>query len=141
LDSIPQLISGKLPGTRADAAFSRRHQNKVLILLKATKQIDHEGGERIKAGSEAYPNVGQLDPPRSSGRNPGEPVLQSISVKPERGTYRKGQEQPLEVAALYSDGSKRIVTHLCEFQSPRKDSSMSAKRASSRSVAARAMAW
>jgi len=91
-----------------------------LILLKATKQVDHEGGERIKAGSEAYQTLANWIRQGAPVEIPGEPVLQTISVKPERGTYRKGQEQPLEVAALYSDGSKRIVTDLCEFQSPSK---------------------
>jgi hypothetical protein len=89
-----------------------------LLLLKATKQVDHEGGERIRTGSAEYQTLANWIRQGAPLEVPGEPTLQTIQVHPERATYRKGQSQPLKVTALFSDGSKRIVTELCEFQSP-----------------------
>ncbi|RFC42905.1 MAG: Protein of unknown function DUF1553/DUF1549 [Verrucomicrobia bacterium] len=89
-----------------------------LLLLKATKQIDHEGGERIKPGSHDFKVLSDWIRLGAPLEIPGEPTLQSISAKPERGSYRKGQRQPIEVTAHFSDGSKRVVTEYCEFQSP-----------------------
>jgi hypothetical protein len=91
-----------------------------LLLLKATKRIDHEGGERIKPGSHDYRILVDWIRQGAPLEVPGEPSLQSIAVKPARGSYRKGQRQPIEVTALFSDGSKRVVTEYCEFQAPLK---------------------
>ena len=89
-----------------------------LLLLKASKQVDHEGGERIKAGSHDYKILADWIRQGAPMEIPGEPSLASISVKPERGLYRKGQQQPIQVTAHFSDGSQRVVTEHCEFQAP-----------------------
>ncbi len=88
-----------------------------LLLLKATQEIDHEGGKRFEKESEFYRAlhawIGQGAP--WSGTN--EPILSHIKVEPGEGQYQKGTEQQLKVTAVFSDQSERDVTHLSEYQS------------------------
>ena len=88
-----------------------------LLLLKATQEIDHEGGKRFDRDSRFYQIlhrwIGQGAPWASSN----ELTLERISVEPKDGRYQKGGVQPLKVTAVYSDESTRDVTHLAEYQS------------------------
>jgi len=88
-----------------------------LLLLKATQEIDHEGGKRFDKDSEFYRIlhtwIGQGAPWASSN----ELTLTGITVTPGEGRYAKGSRQSLKVTARYSDGSTRDVTRLAEFQS------------------------
>lgn len=88
-----------------------------LLLLKATQTIDHEGGQRFDRDSEFYQTlhkwIGQGAPWASSN----ELTLKRIAVEPADGQYQKGSSQQLKVTAIYSDESKRDITHLSEYQS------------------------
>lgn len=89
-----------------------------LLLLKATQQVPHEGGERFAVGSKYYEILHDWIDQGMPYALPEEPNLERISISPAEGTYKPNQSQQFEVTAHYSDGSTREVTDLCEFQSP-----------------------
>tara|TARA_R110002096_G_scaffold169222_1_gene340748 strand:+ start:13943 stop:16114 length:2172 start_codon:yes stop_codon:yes gene_type:complete len=89
-----------------------------LLLLKATQQVPHEGGERFAVGSRHHRILRDWIEQGMPLEIPGEPSLDRISVAPEQGRFQKGETQQYEVTAHYSDGSTRVVTDLSEFQSP-----------------------
>ncbi len=81
-----------------------------LMLLKATAQVPHEGGERTRPGEDYYQIleawIGQgarldLESSRVAGIriHPSNPVVEAI-----------GEQQQMRVVATYSDGSVRDVT-------------------------------
>lgn len=86
-----------------------------LILLKATATIEHGGGERFPIGSETYQLLTRWIRAGMPYQQSNEPTLARIQVEPSERTYRKNASAPLTVTALYSDGSKRVVTRLADF--------------------------
>lgn len=89
-----------------------------LLILKATNQIDHEGGEAIKQGSIAEQTLLNWIRQGMPWEIPGEATLERIAASPPEQRYGKGESRSIEVTAHYSDGSTRDITHLCEFTSP-----------------------
>lgn len=88
-----------------------------LIVQKPTTAIDHEGGRRFEPGSEFHRMLVQWLREGMAYRVPNEPELKRISVVPAERSYVRRAEQPLQVEAHYSDGSRRDVTHLATFAS------------------------
>lgn len=88
-----------------------------LLLLKATNQVSHEGGERFKKGSEFYQTIYHWIQQGAPASIPDEPVLEHITVSPPDAIYKKGEAKKIKVTASYSDGESRDVTHLAEYQS------------------------
>ncbi len=88
-----------------------------LLLRKATKAIDHEGGKRFEKNSDSYKVLRDWIAQGAPYSTDDEPSLESISAHPADGQYKKGQKVKLKVAARYSDTSERNVTHLADYQS------------------------
>lgn len=88
-----------------------------LLLLKATGEVPHEGGERFARDSEAWRTLASWIGSGMSFENPGEAILRRVEVFPKERRYRKGAAQRLILRAHYSDGSVRDVTSLSAFQS------------------------
>ena len=88
-----------------------------LLLLKATNEIPHEGGEKIVKGSEQYQAVIDWIRQGAPYNLPDDPILVGISVEPDDASYAKGASRQMIVTAKYSDGSTRDITGLSEFAS------------------------
>ena len=88
-----------------------------LMLLKATGQVPHGGGERFSVGSPHY----ELLLAWVEGgvpRTPADaPQLVRVVVEPDSQSLVPHENVPLRVLAEYSDGSQRIVTDSSAFQS------------------------
>ena len=89
-----------------------------LLLLKATQQIEHEGGKKIEPGSDAHHTIVRWIEQGMKFSIPDEPTLDKIEISPASGSYPKGSQQQLQITAHFTDGSTRDVTHLSEYQTP-----------------------
>ena len=92
-----------------------------LFLQKATGQVAHLGGARIRPGTPEYQLLRDwiargavLDPPATSR-------LSQLKVTPAAHTLKPGATYPLKVEAAFADGTKEDVTGLCTFESTSKD--------------------
>jgi mono/diheme cytochrome c family protein len=92
-----------------------------LLLLKATRAVPHEGGERFDQKSDAYRTLAQWIRGGMIFQVENEPALVSLAVTPAGKSYRKGATQKLKVEARYSDGSTRDVTVLASYESNDKE--------------------
>jgi hypothetical protein len=88
-----------------------------LILLKATNQIPHEGEARFEKDSEFYRVLRQWIAEGAPRNIPNEAEPTEITLSPETVNLKKGGTAKLKVTCRFGDGSKRDVTHLCEFTS------------------------
>ena len=90
-----------------------------LLLRKPTMAVEHGGGLRLAADSDAYRLllawIGQGMPYTADPA--GDPALLRVELHPKERRYRKGARQPLLVRAHYADGSARDVTRLADFAS------------------------
>jgi hypothetical protein len=88
-----------------------------LILQKATMQVQHDGGQRIKPGSWEYHLLLQWVRTGSNPRIENPPTLQRLEVTPAEILFTApDQQQQLKAIAVWSDGSREDVTTLCRFQ-------------------------
>jgi len=92
-----------------------------LLLLKATRAVPHEGGERFDKKSDAYRTLAQWIRGGMIFQADNEPSLVSLAVTPGEKSYRKSATQKLKVEARYSDGSTRDVTALAGYESNDKE--------------------
>ena len=88
-----------------------------LLLLKATGQVPHGGGERFSLGSPYYELLlGWIE--GGAPRTPVDaPQLIRVLVEPDTQSLIPQQSVPLRVVAEYTDGSQREVTDTSTFQS------------------------
>ena len=101
--------------------FARRlnvdHPGESLILKKASNQIEHEGGRRLRKGSRDFETLKKWI---TAGAPEGDPAIQCVGleVSPrEIKAQKKGDTLPIKVEAVMADGSKRNVTRWCVFES------------------------
>ena len=81
-----------------------------LVLLKATGQVAHEGGQRFVRGSWEY-RVIRAWIANGAGRDPSRPAVQAIEIQPaESRLERPGATSRLAVVARFADGSEADVT-------------------------------
>jgi len=88
-----------------------------LFLQKASNQIPHGGGQRLKPDSEPYQILVAwiaFGAPRSQ---PDVARVTSIAIEPTERLFQPGQSQQLRVTASYSDGSVRDVTRQADYAS------------------------
>lgn len=95
--------------------FARRvnpfEPDQSLILLKASAQLAHEGGQRFKKDSEEYETLRQWISEGAKDDPPGAPKLVKLEVAPEEEVLRAPKSSvQLQVWATFSDGAKRDVT-------------------------------
>ena len=92
-----------------------------LLLKKATGEVPHEGGARIKRDSLAYRYTVAWIRAGMPMEIPGEPQLAQVQVEPREKNYRKAETQQLKVMAKFSDGTQRDVTALSDYLSQDKE--------------------
>jgi len=88
-----------------------------LLLTKPTGQVPHGGGRRLQWNSDNYHMLQRWIADGLPRRHPNTPQLQSVTVTPDEAVMANQASQQLIVTALYSDGSKRDVTHMAAYQS------------------------
>ena len=88
-----------------------------LLLKKAAGLVPHGGGKRMEPGGPYYDLMLRWIAQGLKRAQPGERLLEQISVVPAEGKLTYNDQQPLAVTARYSDGSTRDVTGLAAFQS------------------------
>jgi hypothetical protein len=86
-----------------------------LLLTKPTMTVPHKGGLRFDTDSKAYDILsrwiaGGAQPPRDDDAR-----IEKIEVLPAEATLKPGDEQRIEVRAVYDDGSTRDVTEWAKF--------------------------
>jgi hypothetical protein len=101
--------------------FARRlnldHPENSLILKKASKQIDHEGGRRIRKSAKDFETLKRWI---TAGAPKGDPAIQCIGLEvspKEIKAVKKGNTLPITVQALMAGGTKKNVTRWCVFES------------------------
>lgn len=88
-----------------------------LLLLKATNAVAHEGEKRFEKDSEFYRVIRQWIAEGAPRRLENEPDPAGIAIEPAEAVFQKGETKQLKVIVSYTDGTKRDVTHLCEYSS------------------------
>lgn len=88
-----------------------------LLLLKATGQAPHGGGERFSVDDDEYRTILAWIEQGTPRRLADEPQLTRVDASPEVKLLTPGAEQPLAVTAHYSDGTTRDVTSMAMYQS------------------------
>src|SRR5690606_18822266 len=81
-----------------------------LMLLKATAQVPHGGGQLLTPGEPYYATIRNWIA-EGAKLDLSSPRVASIAVEPENPVLeREGQRQQMKIIATYSDGKKRDVT-------------------------------
>lgn len=88
-----------------------------LLLLKATGEMPHGGGVRIKRDTESYRILRDWISQGAPADKPDLPTLTRLTIEPGRGVVQRGAEQQLKAVAEYSNGVVRDVTALTLFES------------------------
>ena len=88
-----------------------------LLLRKATGEVPHGGGSRLKKSSYEYRLLTQWIDQGLPYGSEEDPRLVRISVFPKRASLALDAKQQLKVTAYYSDGSERDVTNQAQFES------------------------
>ncbi len=90
--------------------------DRSLILLKATAQVPHEGGERFTKDSWPY-QVLRSWIANGAKRSEGKGSIASLNIDPTRHRFEgAGKEVALRVRARFADGSEEDVTRYCDFR-------------------------
>lgn len=106
-------ITRDLHGRRVDPSDPGRS----LVLTKATTALKHQGGKRFDVDSEEYRLLARWISAGSPGPRPDDLTLTDLRVSPPASLVRVGERVPLNVTAIYSDGTQRDVTRWTKFTS------------------------
>lgn len=87
-----------------------------LLITKGAAIVPHTGGKHLEPGSEFYNTLVRWIAEGMPYTQPGEPVLQEITVEPARVTLQPKAARQIKVTARYSDGGSRDVTKLALFE-------------------------
>ncbi|MDX1948738.1 MAG: DUF1549 and DUF1553 domain-containing protein [Pirellulaceae bacterium] len=88
-----------------------------LLLLKATGELPHGGGQRIEPGSEAHQTLLRWIAGGAPASNPDAPRIVKLHVEPKQLSLQPGEAARLTVTAEYSSGERRTVTEKAEYAS------------------------
>jgi hypothetical protein len=88
-----------------------------LLLLKATGQVPHGGGKRMKRDSHEYQLFRQWIAAGMPDSVPDAPHVLKLRITPSDRVLKRDASQQLAVLAEYSDGSIRDVTRQAEYSS------------------------
>ena len=108
-----EQILRELAGRRVN----RNDPARSLLLLKATGQVDHGGGVRLRPGSFEYQVLHRwlaADAP-TDALAPSKVKL--LRVTPAEHVARPGESYRLRAEARFADGTTEDVTPYCSFQS------------------------
>lgn len=96
---------------------NRLEPEKSLLLLKATSEVPHGGGQRFKRDSAEYRLLARWIAEGASQGQPGDPTVTRIEVAPEERVMAPKTRQRVLVTAVLSDGSRRDVTPMAQLKS------------------------
>lgn len=88
-----------------------------LLLLKGSATVPHGGGVRLEPNGDDYKLIHRWIRAGAPRVDAMDPTLERISVSPEPHSLQSGGSESLQVMAHYSDGSERVVTQTCAYQS------------------------
>jgi hypothetical protein len=88
-----------------------------LLLLKATGQVAHQGGQRTAVGSTEYELLRRWIAAGAPAEPPGTARVTRLRVTPAEQTVRPGETYQLHVEAKFADGTAEDVTRLCSYES------------------------
>lgn len=88
-----------------------------LLLLKATGQVSHGGGKRLRQESEEFRLIRQWIAAGTPASAPDAPQVVKLRIIPSDRVLNRQQSQQLAVLAEYSDGSLRDVSRQAEYSS------------------------
>ena len=107
-----QAIAREASGRRVNVLDPDRS----LVLLKATGQVPHEGGQRFAPGSWEY-RVIRAWIADGARRDPARPAARAIEIRPaESRLERPGATGRLAVVARFADGTQADVTAFCDLR-------------------------
>lgn len=95
--------------------ISRLDPAASLMLQKPTLEASHGGGRRFQRDSIEYSLLLEWIKSGAAGPAKDAPHVIGLKVSPASRVYQPGQQQQLRVAAEYSDGRVRDVTHLAQY--------------------------
>ena len=103
--------------TRQAAArrINRLEPARSLMLLKPTLAVPHGGGRRITVGSPEYRVISEWIANGTPAPSESDPALTRLEVFPSAARLKPGDEQPIVVRALFSDGHAEDVTRWTRF--------------------------
>jgi hypothetical protein len=89
-----------------------------LLLLKAAGRLPHSGGERMAPGSYGYETLrAWIATGARFGEEADHAKVVRLEMAPDERVMGMHSRQHLRVVAVFSDGRRSDVTHLCAFQS------------------------
>lgn len=91
--------------------------DRSLLLRKASGRVPHGGGHRIDVGSPAYNVVRRWIEQGMPYGSPEDPTVERIEILPREQLMDPESSQQILVVAHFSDGSKRDVTRMTQFES------------------------
>ena len=87
-----------------------------LVLLKATGEVPHGGGGRLKKDGHDYRLIVRWLRQGMPYGKPEDPTVSSIEVYPRRRLLSANEKQQLRVVATYSDGHIEDVSHAARYE-------------------------
>ncbi len=106
------LMKGAHP--RVDA----KDVDKSLLLLKPSKQVEHEGGERLKKDSWQFRLVKKWITDGAKPVPADGPKFDHLEITPKEIVFaKKGETAQLKVIAVWHNGIREDVTPICRFRS------------------------
>ncbi len=92
-----------------------------LLLRKATGQTPHGGGRRLAVDSEDYRVLAQWIQSGAPGPRADSPLLEKLTISPNRDVLSPSAQKQLAVTAHFSNGTTRDVTRRAVFESNNPD--------------------
>ena len=92
-----------------------------LLLLKGTGEMPHGGGARMERGTPDYLALVRWMEQGMPASQPDEPHPIRISVYPSERLLTPESAQQLQVTAHYSDGSRRDISRIAQYESGARD--------------------
>jgi len=94
------------------------HAEASLLLEKPSGQETHEGGQRFAPNSREYETIRRWIN-QGAKWQPGSGKVKALTVDPRQVVFddHSTSQPPLTITAEIADGSREIVTHLCQFSS------------------------
>ena len=113
----PQLDYSSMVRDRMQRRINFLQPEESLLLKKPTAAVAHGGGQRLLTKSLAWETLVAWIKQGAPGPQKDAPKVTQLKVFPLQRLVQAGDEQQLQVTAVYSDGSVRDVTHLAKFDS------------------------
>jgi len=98
-----------------------------MLLMKASGELPHEGGARLKKGSEDYRKILRWIEDGVVFREENEATVERIEVFPKNIVTTAGSTQQLVVSATFSDGTVRDITRVAQYEANQPERATSAE--------------